>query len=150
MYVVIVWQGYHGSFLWGNDFLCRWMAWGYHLFMRNQMGKVVTTNIRGQYLVDMNWYCILVLFLCLWKVMWKYTSVKWKQFCLRHAGTSIYKTLRVNFIARDNVLLDVRYYCCAYVVYVVNVASMMCVHACCVYIACVHVVYEMLCTWWYI
>ena len=32
---------------------------------RNQLGRVVTTNIRGQYHVDMIWYCILVLCLCL-------------------------------------------------------------------------------------
>ena len=32
------------------------------------------------------------------------------------------KTMEARFLGRDNVILDVRYYCCAYVVYVVHVA----------------------------
>ena len=32
---------------------------------RNQLGRVVMTNIRGHYHVDIIWYCILVLCLCL-------------------------------------------------------------------------------------
>jgi len=34
--------------------------------------------------------------------------------------------LQARFLGKNNVVLDVRYYCCAYVVYVVHVASMMC------------------------
>ena len=32
---------------------------------RNQLGRVVMKNIRGMYHLDMIWYCILVLCLCL-------------------------------------------------------------------------------------
>ena len=32
---------------------------------RNKLGRVLMTNIQGQYNVDKIWYCILVLFLCL-------------------------------------------------------------------------------------
>jgi len=35
------------------------------------------------------------------------------------------KALETMFLGRENVLLDVRYYCCAYVVYIVHVASVM-------------------------
>jgi len=38
------------------------------------------------------------------------------------------KTLEEIFLGRGSVLLDVRYYCCAYVIYVVHVASVMCAH----------------------
>jgi len=53
-----------------------------------------------------------------------YTS-EMKAMRSRHVGTSIDKTLGARFLGRDSVLLDVRYYCCAYVVYVVHVVSMM-------------------------
>jgi len=35
------------------------------------------------------------------------------------------KTLGTRFLGRESVLLEVRYYCCAYVVYIVHVSSMM-------------------------
>ena len=35
------------------------------------------------------------------------------------------KTLEARLVGRDSVVLDVCYYCCAYVVYVVHVASVM-------------------------
>jgi len=35
------------------------------------------------------------------------------------------KTLEARFLGRDSVVLDVWYYCCAYVVYVVPIAFMM-------------------------
>jgi len=35
------------------------------------------------------------------------------------------KTLGERFLGRDSALLDVRYYCCPYVVYVVHAAYMM-------------------------
>jgi len=47
------------------------------------------------------------------------------------------KTLETRFLGKDNVVLDVWYYCYAYVVYVVHVASMMgalvvlCIHSMC-------------------
>jgi len=41
------------------------------------------------------------------------------------------KTLKERLLGRDNVVLDEWYYCCAYVVYVVHVASVM-LCACCV------------------
>ena len=34
--------------------------------------------------------------------------------------------LEARFLGKDNVVLDVRYYYCAYIVYVAHVASMMC------------------------
>jgi len=50
---------------WRNDYLCKWMAWQGSWSYGNQVGRVVMTNIWGQYHVDMNWYFILVLCLCL-------------------------------------------------------------------------------------
>jgi len=37
--------------------------------------------------------------------------------------------MEARFLGRDSVVLDVWYYCCAYVVYVVHVPSMMFSHA---------------------
>jgi len=39
------------------------------------------------------------------------------------------KTLEERFLGKDNAVLDVWHYCCAYVLYVVHVSSMMCAHA---------------------
>ena len=45
---------------------------------------------------------------------------------MRHARISMDEIPKVSFLGKDSVVLDVWYYCCAYVVYVVHVASMMC------------------------
>jgi len=56
------------------------------------------------------------------------------------------KTLEVRFLDRDNVLSDVRYYYCSYVVHVVHVSLMMFVHEVLyIYSVCVHASYVMLC-----
>ena len=57
--------------------------------------------------------------------MMKDTSVKLNKCCLRHVNTSMEKTLEERLLSRDNVVLYVWYYCCAYVLYVVHVASAM-------------------------
>ena len=57
------------------------------------------------------------------------------------------KTLEEKFLGKDSVVLDVWYYCCAYVVYVLHVTSVMILHMkYCAYVECVHVVYAILCT----
>jgi len=53
------------------------------------------------------------------------------------------KTLEARFLGTDNVLLDVRYYCCAYVVHVASVMIVCMQYR--AYVVCVHV-YEILCT----
>ena len=56
--------------------------------------------------------------------------------------------LEARFLGKDSVVLDVWYYCCAYVVYVVHVASMMyalvvlCIHSKCTCYLC-NVMYMM-------
>ena len=47
------------------------------------------------------------------------------------------ETLEEIFLGRDNVVLDVGYYYCAYVVYVVHVSSLMLCACSVVYILCV-------------
>ena len=58
--------------------------------------------------------------LCLYygEVIPRDTIAKLKQCGLRHVGTSMDKTLEERFLAEDNVVLDVWYYCCAHVAYV--------------------------------
>jgi len=76
----------------------------------------------------MNLYCMLVLCLCLCygQVILRDTSAKCKQCCLQHARISMDEIPEARFLGKDNVVLYVWYYCYAYVVYVVHVASMMC------------------------
>ena len=58
------------------------------------------------------------------------------------------KTLEARFLGKESVVLDVWYYCGAYVVYVVHVASMMCalmvlfIHSMCTCYLC-NVMYRM-------
>lgn len=56
------------------------------------------------------------------------------------------KTLEERFLGRDSVILDVWYYFCAYVVYILHIAFLML----CIYIVFIHVFYERLCIGWYI
>lgn len=56
------------------------------------------------------------------------------------------KTLESRFLGRGSVVSDMWYYCCAYVVHVVHVSSVMIVRMhYCAYAVCVHVVYAILC-----
>ncbi len=56
------------------------------------------------------------------------------------------KIVEARLLGRGSVVSDVWYYYCAYVIHVVNVASMMIVHMqYCEYVVSVHVVYEILC-----
>jgi len=59
------------------------------------------------------------------------------------------KTLEARLLGRDNMVLDVWYYYCAYVVYVVMLLCDVVHMWCCPYIVCLHFVYGMLCTAWY-
>jgi len=64
-----------------------------------------------------------------------------------HARISMDEISEARFLGKNNVVLDVQYDCCAYIVYV---ASMMCaLVALLIYIACVLVIYPMLCIGWY-
>ena len=46
-------------------------------------------------------------------------------------------TPEARFLGKDNMVLDVWYYCCTYTVYVVHVSYMMCAHAVlCIYSVC--------------
>ena len=51
------------------------------------------------------------------------------------------ETLETRLLGRDSVVLDVWYYCCAYVVYVVHVASVMLCACIVVYIQCVYMLF---------
>jgi len=66
------------------------------------------------------------------------TSVKRNQCGLWHAGTSVDKTLEARLLGRDSVVLDVWYYCCANVVYVVHVACVMLCTCGFLYVYCVY------------
>ena len=54
------------------------------------------------------------------------------------------KTLEARFLGKDSVVLDVWYYSCAYVIYVVHVAYMICACAVLHIYSVVHVVYVIL------
>ena len=66
--------------------------------------------------------------LCYGQVIPRNTSAKWKQCGLRHAKKSMDKTLEARLLGRGRVVLDVWYYCFAYVIHVVHVTSGMIVH----------------------
>jgi len=59
----------------------------------------------------------------LWECYTGDTSAKWKHCGLQHVGPSMDKTLEATLLGRGSVVLDVWYYCCAYVVYIVHVRS---------------------------
>jgi len=53
------------------------------------------------------------------------------------------KTLETRFLGKDNVVSDVWYYCYAYVLYVVHIASVTLVRVqYCAYVLCVHFVMQ--------
>jgi len=56
--------------------------------------------------------------------------MKLKQCGLQHVWTSMDKTLEVRFLGKDSMLLDVRYYCCPYVVHVASVMLCACSVVC--------------------
>lgn len=95
-----------------------------HCLMRNQVGrlawkisKVNTTSIW----IDIMWlYSVYVYVMD--RLMLRDTSSKWKQCNLRHARISMDKTLEARFLGRDNVVLDMWYDYCSYVIYVVHIA----------------------------
>ena len=66
-----------------------------------------------------------ILCLCYGRAIFRDTSTKWKQCGPRHVGKSMDKTLEARLLGRDSVVLDVTYYCCAYVVYVVHFTIVM-------------------------
>lgn len=75
--------------------------------------------------MNINLYaCIMPMFM-LRNVTLKDTSTEWKRHGPRHAKTSMDKTLEAGSLGGVNVVLDVWYYYCAYVVYVVQVAFLM-------------------------
>ena len=73
--------------------------------------------------------CSMPMFLS-WQIMLKDTLEKLRQCGFQHASTRKGKTLEARLLGRDSVVLVVWYYCCAYVVYVVHVASVM-LFSCC-------------------
>jgi len=126
------------------------MKW--FLVYEESSGRVIMTNIWGQYHVIMSWYYVIILCPCYGQAILRYTSTKWKQCGLRDVGISMddRETLKERLLGRDNVVLDVWYYYCVYVVhvvYLVIVPMVMCTCNICsiVYIwCCVVVVYMVL------
>ena len=91
--------------------------------MGNKMGRVALIDLWGWYYVDMHWYYMIVLWLCLCygQVMLRDTSSKWMQYDLRHARISMDSgnTLEARLLCGVSVwFMDVQYYCCVYVVHV--------------------------------
>lgn len=94
----------------------------------------------------MSLYYVIILCLCYGQVIPRDTSVKLKQCGLRHARTSMDKMMEARLLDRGSMVSDVWNYCCAYVIHVVHVSSVMIVHMqYCSYVVCVHVVYAILC-----
>ena len=120
-------QGNQESFMWNNDFLRRRMTWIGSWYYEKSIGK----SSHEKYMRLLSYGYELILYVCimlmfiLWQVTLMDALAKWKYFGQRNVGTSMGKALETMFLGRENVLLDVRYYCCAYVVYIVHVASVM-------------------------
>jgi len=117
--------------------------------MANQVGRVVLTNLRGQYHVVMSWNCVFILYLCYGHVMLRDTSTEWKQCDLRHVGTSIDggNILEARLPGKDNVvsgcvilLLCICCICCT-----CCTCDVVCMR-CCVYMVLCTFFYAMLCT----
>lgn len=88
--------------------------------------------------------CIIPIFM-LWQVMLKDTPSEWNKHGMWHSKISMDKTLEAGLLGRDNVVLHVWYYFCAYIVYVASmmcVLVVLCIHSMCICYLC-NVMYKM-------